>query len=181
MSHLQYFAYPDYGLVLREKLHYSQAVRVGNLIETAGQGTLSSPAYSIKQGCVNRNPSLTCEPTNRVGGWDPATGEVHKDINDEMDQAFANVDLALRDAGGKGWSQVYRVKLYFTMELNDESVGALVRNLKKWMPEHQPILTGVGVPTLGQEGMRVEVEVSALDEEGAEAAKAARKAGLEKE
>ena len=53
-------------------------------------------------------------------------------------------------------------------------MGALVRNLKKWMPDHQPILTCIGVKSLGLEGMRVEVEVVAHDEEGARAAAAKR-------
>lgn len=40
------------------------------------------------------------------GGWDPKTGEINTEINAQIDQAFKNVDLNLRDAGGKGWSQV---------------------------------------------------------------------------
>jgi len=39
MSHLTYFAYPEHGIRLREQLHYSQAVRVGDRIECSGQCT----------------------------------------------------------------------------------------------------------------------------------------------
>ncbi len=109
----------------------------------------------------------------KLGGWDPETSKVHEDLSDEIDQAFANVDLALKHAGGKGWCQVYRINLYL-ITINDEAVGALVRNLKKWMPDHQPIMTAVGVNQLGLEGMRVEVEVVAHDPEGAEEAAAER-------
>ena len=137
MSHLQYYSYKGVGERNREKYHYSQAVRVGDRIECAGQG-----------------------------GWDPATGEVPKDINEQIDQAFANVDLNLKDAGGKGWSQVFRVTSY-TVQINDESVEALVRSYKKWMPDHQPISTAVGVPRLAEEGMKFEIEVVAHDPEGA--------------
>ena len=31
---------------------------------------------------------------------------------EEIDQAFENVQLALTHAGGKGWSQVYSMKVY---------------------------------------------------------------------
>jgi len=111
------------------------------------------------------------------GGWVCETSKIHEDMDEEVDQAFANVDHCLKDAGGKGWCQVYRVNLYVTV-INDQMMGALVRNLKKWMPDHQPIMTAVGVAQLGLPGMRVEVEVVAHDPEGAaeiEAKKAAEK------
>lgn len=107
-----------------------------------------------------------------TGGWNPETGVYYTEINAQIDQAFANVDLNLRDAGGQGWSQVFRVNSYH-VPLNDEALTAMVRNFKKWMPHHQPIWTCVGVTRLGDDDMRVEVEVVALDPEGAkvEAAK----------
>ena len=48
----------------------------------------------------------------------------------------------------------------------------MVRNFRKWMPNHQPIWTTVGVTRLGEDDMRVEIEVVAHDPEGA--AKAAK-------
>lgn len=100
---------------------------------------------------------------------------MHADFTDEVEQAFSNVDLALKDAGGKGWSQVYRVNAYL-VEANEETIGNLVRHLKKWTPDHQPIVTLIGVTSLGLEGMRIEIEVVAHDEEGARAAAAERAA-----
>lgn len=38
MSHLQYYAYPGVGERNRKRNYYSQAVRVGDRIECAGQG-----------------------------------------------------------------------------------------------------------------------------------------------
>lgn len=108
-----------------------------------------------------------------VGGWDPITGDMKKDIYEEIDQAFENVDLALKDAGGKGWSQVYRVNSYHT-DMSHDTLMYVVENLKKWMPDHKPILTCVGVTQLGIEGMRLEIEVAAYDEEGAEEARKAK-------
>jgi enamine deaminase RidA (YjgF/YER057c/UK114 family) len=88
------------------------------------------------------------------------------DINTQIDAAFANVDLALKTAGGKGWSQVFRVNSYH-VPLNNEALEAMVRNLRKWCPDHAPIFTCVGVQRLGVDDMRVEVEVRAYDPEGA--------------
>lgn len=133
MSNLQYFAYEGVGQKNLKQHGYSQAVRVGDRIECAGQG-----------------------------GWDPKTGVFPKEINAQIDQAFANVDLNLRDAGGKGWSQVFRVNSYH-VPINDEALAAMTRNFKKWMPDHSPIWTCVGVTRLGEDDMRVEIEVVALD------------------
>lgn len=103
---------------------------------------------------------------------------MRKDLYEEIDQAFKNVDHNLKDAGGKGWSQVFRVNSYHT-DMSDEAIVHMVKNLKKWMPNHQPLLTCVGVTKLGREGMRIEIEVSAYDEEGAEQARKARAAVAE--
>ena len=40
----------------------------------------------------------------------------------------------------------------------------------KWMPDHKPIWTEIGVAKLGLDEMRVEIEVSAYDPEGAKSA-----------
>jgi enamine deaminase RidA (YjgF/YER057c/UK114 family) len=97
-----------------------------------------------------------------VGGFDPNTGVFNTEINAQIDQAFENVQLALTDAGGKGWSQVFRVTTYH-VPINDEAMGAVIRNFKKWMPDHQPIWTCLGVTRLAKDDMRVEIEVVAHD------------------
>ncbi|KAH8683610.1 endoribonuclease L-PSP [Ilyonectria robusta] len=135
MSHLKYYAYEGVGVENVRKFHYSQAVRIGDRIECAGQG-----------------------------GWNPVNGEFYKEINEQIDQAFKNVELNLKDAGGKGWSQVFRVYSYH-VPINDEALAAMVRNFRKYMPDHQPIWTCVGVPRLGEDDMRVEIEVVAHDPE----------------
>ncbi|KAI1081850.1 putative L-PSP endoribonuclease family protein [Whalleya microplaca] len=133
MSHLQYYAYNGIGVENQQKFWYSQAVRVGDRVECAGQG-----------------------------GWDPQTGIILTEINAQIDQAFKNVDLNLKHAGSKGWSQVYRINSYH-IPLNDEALGAMVRNFKLYMPDHQPIWTCIGVTRLGLDDMRVEIEVVAHD------------------
>ncbi|KAL8938163.1 MAG: hypothetical protein Q9216_004040 [Gyalolechia sp. 2 TL-2023] len=131
MSQLQYYAYPGHGVRLRELYSYNQAVRIGDRIECSGQG-----------------------------GWDPTSGEMKKDQLEEIDQAFENVDRTLKDAGGKGWSQVFRVNSYHT-DLSDDAIKHFGKNIRKWMPDHQPLLTVLGVAKLALDGMRIEIEVSA--------------------
>lgn len=72
------------------------------------------------------------------------------------------MDLALRDAGGRGWEQVYQIRSYH-VGLNDIAKGGMVRNMKKWCPEHQPVWTMIGVAALAADDMKVEVEVVAID------------------
>ncbi|KAJ5114374.1 L-PSP endoribonuclease family protein [Penicillium alfredii] len=133
MSHLTYYNYDGVGKRNQVNFKYSQAVRIGDRIECAGQG-----------------------------GWDPMSGEFHREINAQIDQAFANVELNLKNAGGKGWEQVFRVNSYH-VPINNEALEAMVRNFKKYMPRHEPIWTCVGVSRLGEDDMRVEIEVVAHD------------------
>jgi hypothetical protein len=44
--------------------------------------------------------------------------------------------------------------------MEDDILGLIVKNLKKYCPTHQPILTGIGVASLYR-GMKLEIEVSA--------------------
>ncbi|PYH98456.1 L-PSP endoribonuclease family protein [Aspergillus ellipticus CBS 707.79] len=131
MSHLQYFCYKGVGERNRHSFKYSQAVRIGDRIECAGQG-----------------------------GWDRETGKIYREINKRIDQAFANVEHNIQNAGGKGWSQVFRVNSYH-VPINNEALDAMVRNFRTYMPEHEPIWTCIGVPRLGEDDMRVEIEVVA--------------------
>ncbi|CAI6332449.1 unnamed protein product [Periconia digitata] len=137
MSHLQYFNYPGFGERSRKDVHYSQAVRVDNRIEISGQG-----------------------------GWDPTTEAIPTTLSAELEQAFSNVALALTTAGGKGWEQVYKVRMYIVVNEGDskewgEALGLAAEALRRWCPDHAPILTGVGVKGLALEGMRVEIEAVA--------------------
>lgn len=97
-----------------------------------------------------------------LGGWDPETGVVPADIDKEIDQAFANVELNLKHAGGKGWSQVYKVRSYHC-SLDMGALTAMGRNMRKWCPDHAPIWTCIGVAKLAEGTMNVEIEVEAYD------------------
>lgn len=79
-----------------------------------------------------------------------------QDLLKQIDRAFDNVEHTLGLAGA-GWKDVYAVKLYHT-EITEEGVGHLVENMRKYMPDHQPILSGIGVTSLAF-GMKLEIEV----------------------
>ncbi|APA13146.1 hypothetical protein SS1G_14046 [Sclerotinia sclerotiorum 1980 UF-70] len=132
MSNLEYFNYEGYGqTTAKQNFWYSQAVQVGDVIECSGQG-----------------------------GWDRITEEIPKDIEKEIEQAFDNVEAALTTAGSKGWEDVFSLTSHH-MPINDETMGIMVRLLKKYCPNHQPIWTALGVPALARTDMRVEIEVRA--------------------
>lgn len=129
------------------------------------------PHQNLRSRSIEQNipPNLNTHPSNNLilGGWDPynaASVSISSNLDAEIDQAFSNVDLALREAGGKGWSQVISVRSYH-IPVDDKATDAMVRNLKHWCGEGQrPIWTELGVTTLGAEGMRVEIEVEAWAE-----------------
>ncbi|KAM0322854.1 hypothetical protein ACHAQA_009195 [Verticillium albo-atrum] len=131
MSQLQYFSYEGFGTRSRRETHYSQAVRVGNTIKCSGQG-----------------------------GWDD---EGTLDVNDtagQIQRAFANVEKNLRDAGARGWEDVYLVRSYHTSMV--DQFPLTVEALRKWTPNHQPTWTCLGVATLAVPAMVVEIEVEAI-------------------
>lgn len=47
--------------------------------------------------------------------------------------------------------------------MQSEGMLTCCREFKKWMPDHSPIWTCVGVQRLGEDDMRVEIEVVAHD------------------
>ncbi|CAI7661030.1 unnamed protein product [Penicillium pancosmium] len=63
-----------------------------------------------------------------MGGFHDSKGNERPDLTDaaQIDQAFKNIDTALRHAGGTGWSQVYRVNSYH-ISLDDEAIEVMVR------------------------------------------------------
>ncbi len=145
MSSLSYFNLTGFGTNLSIDYHYSQAVRLpGSIVKLSGQG-----------------------------GWDAVTGDIippasAEAISDQVARAFVNVDDVLRVAGLKnGWDHVYQVKAYLVQFEDYDGVvaKATTEELKKWCPEHRPLLTLLPVEKLVLEGMRIEVEVEAFDDE----------------
>ncbi|WVF68533.1 hypothetical protein IAT40_003301 [Kwoniella sp. CBS 6097] len=134
MSDLQYSNYKGYGEWAAENTGYGQAVRVGDVLHLSGQG-----------------------------GWKMDSGrpEFVFPIEKQIEQAFVNVEAALKAAGGKGWPQVFKVTTYFTVDITTELNAIVARNFAKWMPDHKPLWTQLGVRQLGEKDMHVEIKVQA--------------------
>lgn len=74
---MQFFSYGGYGDKALKDFHYSQAARLPDgRIELSGQG-----------------------------GWDPETGKCKETLEEQVSQAFANIELALQTAGSS-WKDV---------------------------------------------------------------------------
>lgn len=80
-------------------------------------------------------------------------------LPDEVDQAFDNVEFAIQQAGGKGWDQVYKVRIYVTVP-GEEIFEPIIKNLKVRCKNHGPLLTVVQVVKLFSV-MKIEVEAEA--------------------
>ncbi|GAQ11628.1 rutC family protein YjgH [Aspergillus lentulus] len=130
MSSLQYYNYPGVGEANNRDYSYSQAVRIGDIVKCSGQG-----------------------------GWDDSGNIDGNDLPGQIVKAFQNVEKNLRNAGLRGWEDVYSVRSYHISL--EKSFDLMVEQLKKAMPCHQPIWTCVGVRELGIPGMIVEIEVEA--------------------
>ena len=121
-----------------------------------GVGVTNNRLYSYSQA-VKVGNIIKC---SGQGGWDNEGNIDEKDLKGQIDLAFKNVEKNLKDAGGKGWETVDAVKS-FHISLSD-SFDLMVEQFRKWMPNHQPVWTCVGVTELGIPGMIVEIEVEAI-------------------
>lgn len=72
MNQPKFFVTPGYGEYMLNELHFSQAVKIGDRVETSGQG-----------------------------GWDDNL-QIPESLADEIAQAFRNVERTLATAGAVG-------------------------------------------------------------------------------
>jgi enamine deaminase RidA (YjgF/YER057c/UK114 family) len=94
-----------------------------------------------------------------LGGWDRTTEEYPDDLSKEVDQAFDNVEHAICQAGGTGWDQVYKTRIYITVPL-DDIAEPIIRNMKERCKKHGPLMTVVQVVAL-YKTMKIEIEAEA--------------------
>jgi enamine deaminase RidA (YjgF/YER057c/UK114 family) len=131
----EFFVTPGYGEQLLHMLRYSQAVRIGDRVETSGQG-----------------------------GWDNDFTFPH-DLEEEIFRAFDNVGRTLAQAGTGWRDVIavnsYHVPTA-TDTIGEDHNRAMVEQFRLRMGDRAPIWTQIGVPALGAPGMRVEIRVTAL-------------------
>ncbi|KAK4956545.1 hypothetical protein LTR10_006072 [Elasticomyces elasticus] len=139
MAGFTFHDYEGFGQYAKEHYNFSQAVRVGDRIECSGQG-------GWKGGSASTLPELA------------------ESLEEQIDLAFNNIDMAMKTAGGKGLSQVYRITSYHVrMQTTPETIEYMAKSLAKWFPDYSPIWTAVGVEALGLPTMLVEIEAVAHD------------------
>ncbi|TDD50088.1 RidA family protein [Saccharopolyspora elongata] len=135
MSEPEFFATPGYGARQLTDMHYNQAVRIGDRVETSGQG-----------------------------GWDD-DWNFPESLEDEIVQAFENVERTLATAGATWRDVIsvnsYHVpeSAEFIGEVHNR---VMVEQFRERMGDRAPIWTELGVPALGAPGMRVEIRVTAI-------------------
>ncbi len=133
MGEPEFFATPGYGETQLKNMHYSQAVRIGDRVETSGQG-----------------------------GWDDEFN-FPDDLEAEIVQAFENVERTLKTANATWADVVhvnsYHVLHDDTFEDHNR---VMVEQFRKRMGERAPIWTESGVTALGHPKMRVEIRVTAV-------------------
>jgi enamine deaminase RidA (YjgF/YER057c/UK114 family) len=135
MSDVEFFVTPGFGEKVRETLHYSQAVRIGNRVEISGQG-----------------------------GWDDDLN-FPESLEDEIVRAFENVERTLAAAGASWRDVVHMNSYHVASEpdtIGNAHNDVMAAQLRKWMPDRAPIWTQTGVTVLGAPKMRVEIRVTAV-------------------
>ena len=98
--------------------------------------------------------------TSGHGGWNDDL-QIPESIEDEITAAFRNIELALKSAGAS-WKHVTHVNTYhvggFPLIVNE----TIVNLYRRYMPEHAPVWTQLGVEALGLPTMRFEMRVTAV-------------------
>lgn len=135
MSKPEFFATPGYGEKQLKNLHYSQAVRIGDRIETSGQG-----------------------------GWDDDFN-FPESLQDEIVRAFDNVERTLATAGTTWDDVVHVNSYHVLGDgsFNDHN-RVMAKQFRARMGDRAPIWTESGVTALGHPKMRIEIRVTAIVE-----------------
>jgi enamine deaminase RidA (YjgF/YER057c/UK114 family) len=137
MTAPEFFVTPGYGATQLANMHYSQAVRIGNRVETSGQG-----------------------------GWDDHFN-FPVDLTEEIVQAFDNVERTLAEAGATWGDVVSVTSYHVSdsdVTIGDDHNRVMVQQFRQRMGDRAPIWTEVGVAVLGAPKMRVEIVVTAIND-----------------
>ncbi|MPY47623.1 Rid family hydrolase [Streptomyces acidicola] len=131
----EFFVTPGYGETQLVAMHYSQAVRTGDRVETSGQG-----------------------------GWDD-DWNFPEALEDEIIQAFDNVERTLAPAGATWRDVIAVNSYHIPSaadSIDEDHNRVMVEQFRRRMGDRAPIWTEVGVSALGAPGMRVEIRVTAI-------------------
>lgn len=136
MNMPEFFVTPGYGDTMMQSLHYSQAVRVGNRVETSGQG-----------------------------GWDDEFN-ISESLKDEIDTAFQNVSRTLATAGATWSDVIHVNSYHVIQESSgagwEQHNELMAQQYAEHLRDRYPIWTQSGVTSLGLPTMRIEIRVTAI-------------------
>ncbi len=122
MDKPEFFVTPGYGERMLNGLHYSQAVKIGNRVETSGQG-----------------------------GWDDDL-QIPESLADEIAQAFRNVERTLATAGAGWEHVVHVNSYHvggFPSEVNDVMVRLYRHYMPNHAPIWTQVgVAALGLPTM---------------------------------
>ncbi|PLN83664.1 Endoribonuclease L-PSP/chorismate mutase-like protein [Aspergillus taichungensis] len=143
MSSFTYHSLPGFGEQCCEEYGFSDACIIGDRIIVTGQT-----------------------------GMNPITLQTSADIGEQVAQAFENINNLIVHALGKeghpahhegksGWEHVVKLHAYFVglSSIRDQARALMVRSIKQWCPNHQPLFTMVGIESLPFPEHHVELEV----------------------
>ncbi|KAB8275158.1 hypothetical protein BDV30DRAFT_247903 [Aspergillus minisclerotigenes] len=142
MSTFKYYSLPGFGEECREKYGFSDSCIIGDRMIVTGHT-----------------------------GMDALTLKTSPIFEEEVTQAFQNINdlilLTLKKEGrtieeGKtGWDYVVKLHAYLVnlSTMRDEARETMVRHIKKFCPNHQPLFTMVGVESLPFPEHHIELEV----------------------
>lgn len=139
MTTPEFFATPGYGETQLTNMHYNQAVRFGDRVETSGQG-----------------------------GWDDEFN-FPEALEDEIVVAFDNVERTLALAGATWRDVIHVNSYHIpdaADSIGDGHNRVMVEQFRKRMGDRAPIWTQIGVAALGAPKMRVEIRVTAIVGDG---------------
>lgn len=136
MSTVTFHVTPGYGDTLLEQLGFSQAVRVGNRVETSGQG-----------------------------GWDDEL-TIPADLEEEIVRTFENVERTLAVAGAGWGNVIHVNSYHKARPGEDaigqDHNRVMVEQFRRRLGTRAPIWTQTGVTVLGLAAMRIEIRVTAI-------------------
>jgi enamine deaminase RidA (YjgF/YER057c/UK114 family) len=139
MNQPEFFVTPGYGEYMLNNLHYSQAVKIDNRVETSGQGGIDDNL------------------------------QIPESLADEIVQTFRNVERTLATAGASWEHVVHVNSYHvggFPPEVNEVMVRLFRQYMPDRvafpMGNRAPIWTELGVAALALPAMRIEIRVTAI-------------------
>lgn len=135
MPNVELFVTPGYGEVMVKRLRYSQALRVGDRVETSGQG-----------------------------GWDDDLN-IPEALDEEIRLAFHNLTRTLALAGATWADVVHINSYHVIDEDGaswEDHNAVMTPQFVEHLGDLAPIWTQSGVTSLGLPAMRIEIRVTAI-------------------